>query len=161
MKRNTDPSFVGVEGIKQKQQWQLGLFQRWADRGEWLSIHQNHYDWWMFPIDEPSKFGFMWVVYEGDIAELKQDDRYIQNYLQGARLLARSWGWDVDKQDYILDPQPDQRWQHWPIRLYKCSKSLKLFGFDAYFESMKHYANDLMQAGEDMRFGRDLSWLFK
>jgi hypothetical protein len=57
---------------------------------------------------------------------------------------------------------PDQRWQNWPIRLYKASKSLKLFSFENQFESFRAYARDLMQKGKDMTYNdRDLSLLFK
>ena len=29
---------------------------------QWLRIHEAHYDWWMFPIDEPSRFGDAYAV---------------------------------------------------------------------------------------------------
>jgi hypothetical protein len=116
----------------------------------------------MFPIDEPSSYGYAWTVYEGDIAELKKDREYIRGYLRGAELLTLSWGWDLNKREHILDPKPDQKWQHWPIRLYKASKSLNLFGFDAYFESMSLFARSLIFKGESMAYGeRDLGGLFK
>ena len=162
MERNTHPEFVGLQKIKEKQKWQLDLFQAWAAENQWREIHAAHYDWWMFPIDQRSSFGFAWTVYEGDVFELKKDDQYIRNYLQGVDLLATSWGWDVSAQAYIVNPHPDQRWQNWPVRLYKCAMSLKLFEFSARFESLKMYANDLMRKGEKMKFkGHDLSELFR
>jgi hypothetical protein len=161
MKRNTDSSFVGIGTIKEKQRQQLEKFQRAAARGDWRAIHDDHYDWWMFPIDEPSKFGLAWTVYEGDIAELKQDAEYLRRYLLGVELLARSWGWDLGKGCYLPDPQPDQCWQHWPIRLYKAAKSVKLFGFAAEFASLKKLGQDVMAKGEEMFYHRDLSWLFR
>jgi hypothetical protein len=162
MKHNNDSEFVGLERIKTRQKEQLVLFERWASKNQWSNFHSSHYDWWMFPIDEPSSYGYAWTVYEGDIAELKKDREYIRCYLRGAELLALSWGWDVNKREYIVDPKPDQKWQHWPIRLYKASKSLKLFGFHADFESMSLLARSLMSKGESMVYGeRDLGGLFK
>lgn len=50
----------------------------------------------------------------------------------------------------------------WPIRLYKVSKSLELFGFAHLFESLKTYANDLMDKGESIEYnGRNPSVLFR
>jgi hypothetical protein len=162
MEHNRHREFVGLETIKEKQKWQLDLFKSWADKNQWREIHAAHYDWWMFPIDQESSYGFAWTVYDGDVVELKQDDQYIQNYLQGVDLLATSWGWDLSARAYIVKPGPDQRWQNWPVRLYKCAKSLRLFEFQTQFESMKKYANDLMRKGENMTFkGRDLSQLFR
>jgi hypothetical protein len=162
MKYNTDPQFVGYERLKSKQREQLALFESWSPKNQWNNFHESHCDWWMFPIDEPSRFGYAWTVYEGDVAELKKDNVYIQNYLRGVELLALSWGWNLSKRERIANPHRDQKWQNWPIRLYKASKSLKLFGFSAEFESMRIFARDLMQKGENMTYDdRDLSLLFK
>src|SRR5262245_708916 len=54
LKRNRDPAFVGIQALKDKQRWQLGKFQQAAACDDWMAIHQDHYDWWMFPIDEKS-----------------------------------------------------------------------------------------------------------
>jgi hypothetical protein len=162
MRYNTDPQFVGYQTLKTSQREQLESFEDWANNNRWRSFHDSHYDWWMFPIDEPSRYGYAWVVYEGDIAELVKDEVYIRNYLRGAELLTLSWGWDLYKSKHVPSPQRDQSWQGWPIRLYKASKSLKLFGFNHLFESMKAYANDLIDNGENMEYkGRDLSLLFR
>ena len=68
---NTDPSFVGVDEIKRRQKEQLAQFEEWASQGHWDLFHENHFDWWMFPIDEPSnRYGEAWTVYEGEIVEL-------------------------------------------------------------------------------------------
>lgn len=162
MKRNRHPDFIGIEAIKAKQKWQLDRFEQWAAAGDWRELHRAHYDWWMFPIDAPSSYGFVWTVYEGDIAELKKDVNYIQNYLRGVELLALAWGWHLTEQAFVASPASDQRWHDWPIRLYKCAKSLQLFGFVAEFESMKKYAQHLIRQGKNMVYnGRDLSELFR
>lgn len=162
MPHNDHPEFVGSEQIKQKQKWQLDQFEVWAATDEWRSIHASHYDWWMFPIDQPSAYGFAWTVYDGDIAELKKDEAYIKRYLRGVELQALSWGWDLARHAYIPHPHPDQSWQDWPIRLYKCARSLKLFGFETEFQSMRTYAQDLIRRGTSMMYrGRDLGEFFR
>ena len=162
MRINTDPRFVGYEVLKSRQGEQLDSFEVWAFNNQWSSFHVNHYDWWMFPIDEPSRYGYAWTVYDGDVAELVKDKAYICDYLRGAELLALSWGWDFYQKKKIPSPQLDQSWQGWPIRLYKVSKSLKLFGFDNLFESMRAYANGLIGDGESLEYnGKDLRLLFR
>jgi hypothetical protein len=161
MNCNTSPHFVGIAQLKAKLKWQLDIFESWAQRGEWMQMHNAHYDWWMFPIDSPSAYGLTYTVYEGDIAELKLDAQYLRNYLRGAQLVAAGWGWDLDAADHLPNPAADQRWQHWPVRLFKAARSLQLFAYSDYFESLKKYALELMGAGEVMEYnGHDLSWLF-
>lgn len=162
MQHNRHPEFVRVDGIKEKHAWQLALFEQWVAGGEWRRIHQAHYDWWMFPIDAPSSFGYAWTVYDGDVAELKRDDDFLRGYLRGAEILALSWGWDLGGCAPVPEPHPDQRWQDWPIRLHKCATSLRLFGFPRRFESFRLFAGGLMAEGTDMTYrGRDLGALFR
>ena len=162
MKRNTHAEFVGLEALKAKQAWQLGLFENWAATARWDAIHSAHYDWWMFPIDAPSSYGYAWTVYEGDVAELLSDADFMTGYLGGAELLALAWGWDLGARAAIPDPHRDQRWQDWPIRLHKCARSLQLFGQESQFESLRGYALLLLWEGVDMTYrGKDLSLLFR
>ena len=160
LRRNTDPSFVGVAELKRQQADQLAAFERWAARGDWQAIHRAHYDWWMFPIDETSQHGLAYVVYPGDIAELRGDAAYVRSYLRGVELLALAWGWDLAARKYLASPQPGQAWSHWPIRLYKAARSLQLFGRADEFESLRVFALDLIGRGERFQFGGDLSRLF-
>lgn len=161
MTHNSDPAFVGIQVLKDKQLQQLEKFQQAAARNDWMAIHEDHYDWWMFPIDEQSMYGFAWTVYEEEVSELKRDAVYLDRYLLGVELLARSWGWDLRQASYLSEPQPGQCWQNWPIRLYKAARSVRLFGFQAEFESLKQLGQDLMRRGEKMYYHRDLSWLFR
>lgn len=160
LKRNTSPEFVGIAELKRKQAEELARFEAYAAKGDWQGIHRSHYDWWMFPIDESSAHGLAYTVYAGDIAELKQDPAYIERYLRGASLLAEAWGWDLANKRYIENPAASQAWSHWPIRLYKASRSLQLFGFTEQFESFKLFALDRIRGGEHFKFGGDLSLLF-
>jgi len=162
MKRNNDPRFVGLAELKRQQAEQLAMFEQWAAGGNWSAVHRAHYDWWMFPIDKPSSYGMAYVVYEGDIAELKQDPAYITRYLRGVELLMLAWGWDLAKQQPIPDPQPGQQWSRWPIRLHKAASSVLLFGFPDVFAALQAYAKTLIDAGESFAYnGRDLATLFR
>jgi cob(I)alamin adenosyltransferase len=62
-----------------------------------------------------------------------------------------------------LVPEPDsgQTWHNWPIRLYKCAKSLQEFGCITEFNSVRKYARLLIKQGVSFEYnGRDLSTLF-
>ena len=155
LRRNANPSFVGMAGLKRKLAEQLADFERWAARGDWQAIHSAHYDWWMFPLDETSQHGDAYTLYAGDIAELKQDPAYVRSYLRGVELLALAWGWDLAARQYVANPQRGQAWSRWPIRLYKAARSLQLFGCADEFESLKIFALDLLGKGEPLRYGRD------
>lgn len=161
MKRNTDPAFKGIQALKDMQREQLDRFIQADAIGDYRAIHDDHYDWWMFPIDEPSGYGWAWTVGEGDVAELKEDPDYLARYRRGLELLARAWGWDLSRGEYLADPGPDQCWQHWPIRLYKATRSASLFGCQAEFESLRKLGKDLLSKGESMVYRRDLSGIFR
>jgi hypothetical protein len=162
MKFNTSPEFAGLEALKKAHARQIELFESWASAKDWAAFHSNHYDWWTFPIDQPSAYGFKWVVYEGEIARLKEDAEFIQKYRRGLELLAASWGWDLQAQSCIVDPLPAQSWHNWPIRLYKAAYSARLFGEDKAFESYREYARLLKSSGVSFAYnGRDLFQLFE
>ncbi len=162
MKFNTDPTFVGLDILKQVHNSQISEFITWASTNNWGKFHSSHYDWWVFPINQPNGYGLKYVVYEGEVAELKKDDAFIDKYVLGVQLVSASWGWDLQTKTYIANPKTEQRWHNWPIRLYKAAQSVKLFGYDDLFDSLKIYAQDLMNQGKVLEYnGRDLSWLFK
>jgi hypothetical protein len=60
--KNEHSEFVGLEALKAKQAAQLSLFEEWVLNNDWLQFHFSHYDWWMFPISQPGRFGFAYVV---------------------------------------------------------------------------------------------------
>ena len=161
MRHNTDPSFVGVEGLKQAHGDQITAFEAWAAAEDWERFHSSHYDWWVFPVDRHSSYGLQWVVYDGEVAELKKDDVFLARYVRGVQLVAASWGWDVLTGVPLPEPHPGQAWHDWPVRLHKAGQSVQLFGFDELFASLRLYAHELLRQGWGMTYGgRDLSWLF-
>ena len=162
MKFNTDPAFAGLEMLKQTHRRQIDEFESWAVQNGWERFHYSHYDWWAFPIDQPSAYGFKWVVYEGEIASLLGDASFMQRYKRGVELVAASWGWNLPAHSFIASPHPGQSWHNWPIRLYKAAQSVKLFGLADTFESLRAYAQYLINNGETFIYnGRELSELFK
>lgn len=164
MKRNIDPKFVGLPLLKLKQRKTISDFRLWSKTG-WEQFHLNHYDWWMFPIDEPSttwRFGF--TVYEEDARELREDVLYLDQYREGMILLALSWGWDLEKAKRIPRPSDQQCWRNWPIRLYKATKSAQLFGEESSFHSLREYGRLLLDEGVKFMYSgdpeKDLTSLF-
>jgi hypothetical protein len=161
MKFNTDPSFVGIEKLKHIHNAQIAEFEVWASQNDWNKFHHSHYDWWVFLVNRRSSYGLKWVVYDGEIAELKKDTFFLSQYCKGVQLVSASWGWDVFNKSYISNPEMGQNWHKWPIRLYKAAQSVKLFGYEELFDSLRTYAHNLMKQGESMTYnGKDLSWLF-
>ncbi|MFD2936441.1 hypothetical protein [Spirosoma flavum] len=102
MKQNAHSNFAGVE--------QLDQFENWTLHSDWLSFHANHYDWWMFPYDEPSSQGFCWTVYETDVLEVKQNPDFVKNYLRGVKLLLLAWGWQLQEQRLVEKPGLNLVW---------------------------------------------------
>jgi hypothetical protein len=159
---NTDSSFVGIEKFKLTHSHQIDEFEEWAAQNDWEKFHYNHYDWWVFPVDRRSSYGLMWVVYSGEVAILQSDPQFMQKYCRGVCLVSASLGWDLDACGFILNASIGQSWHNWPIRLYKAAQSVKLFGMDLYFESLKAYANYLIQKGESFVYNnRDLTEIFR
>jgi len=154
---NTDPDFVGVQRLIESHKLQWEHFCEWADNHEWDRFHSNHYDWWAFPIDRPSSFGFMYTVFESEISQMKSDKGFMERHRDCARLLMLSWGWDAQNDTEIKRPSSSQKWAHWPIRLAKCSRSMWLFGQLDLWQSTSQYAEQLLSDGFSFWYnGRDL-----
>jgi hypothetical protein len=147
--------FVGVEQLKKEQRDQLALFQKWAEESSWSSFHQNHYDWWAFPIDRPSAKGFRYSISDEVRLELLEDSVFIDQLRECSRLLFLSWGWDIEAQKLVSKPSEDQTWAMWPVRLNKCNRSLKLFGQKDLVSSTQSYARHLIAEGIPLFYSGD------
>ena len=110
MTHNTHPDFLGLQVIKSEHAAQISRFQDWARRG-YGDFHHNHYDWWAFPIDEPSSKGYRYVVLKGDIEDLKKDREFMARYITGLNLLCASWGWNLNGACELSGGTQHQRWQ--------------------------------------------------
>ncbi len=149
--------FVGVQELKKLQAMQVDKFRSWAKGGHWDAFHSNHYDWWTFPIDAPSSFGFKYTVNKETIDELAKDEQFIANLRKAAELLLSSWGWNATLNHPIQHPALGQSWSNWPIRLAKCNRSLVLFKQQDLVESTRIFAKHLESQGNSFEYsGRNL-----
>jgi len=143
---------LGSSKLMEKQAAQLAKFERLVSSGEFTGIHSDHYDWWMFPIDERSSRGLEFTVFQDDIVALKQNPEFMKSYRKGMYLLLFSWGWDMNTNSKVKNAGTGQKWQMYPIRFYKVAKSALIFDQSDYFNSMKKYAEYL---GEENLVGED------
>eukprot|EP01102_Stenamoeba_stenopodia_P020957 TRINITY_DN8329_c0_g1_i1.p1 TRINITY_DN8329_c0_g1~~TRINITY_DN8329_c0_g1_i1.p1 ORF type:complete len:178 (+),score=24.06 TRINITY_DN8329_c0_g1_i1:58-591(+) len=142
--------FVGCEALKQQHRTQLKFFESWVSSGQWMKIHNAHFDWWMFPIDEKSASkGVKYTVSLEHVQKLKSDAEWMVAYRRGVEILLLSWGWNINHRTEVerseRDKKNGQRWQHYPVRLYKCIKSLMLFRESDYVESIKQYVTTVLK----------------
>jgi hypothetical protein len=150
-------AFVGVSEIKQLNLSQLQEFRDWATTGNWGKFHSSHYDWWAFPINAPSSYGFKYCLTPEGLSALSQDEGFIASLRESAALLMLSWGWDILENELVENPQQEQRWANWPIRLAKCTRSLNLFGQDDFVQSARSFASFLESQGASFQYmGRNL-----
>jgi len=162
MKSNQNSDFAGLENLIKKHREQLQQFNVWFEQEQWGKFHTAHYDWWMFPIDHKSSFGYKWTVFDDDIKTLKKNKQFMQDYCLGIKLLSLAWGWNLNEKKAIEHPAREQCWQRWPVRLYKAAYSAKLFDQKDELESLAIYANQLISIGESMSYRNyDYSDFFK
>ena len=142
-KVESEKPITTVAKIKAKHTEYLALFEKWEAKKKWGNIHDAHYDWWMFPID--NRIGGRvneYTVSDSDIKELKKDPEFMKNYLRGVVLVVRAWGWELlDEKAVSADNKtPEQKWTKWDVRLGKMADSLKLFEQDEYHAKLRIFA---------------------
>jgi len=143
--RTKNPSRFPIKKFKSAQQQELARFRRAAAAGKWGSIHNGHFDWFMFPIEDGSQDGFN--VYSADCLELKSDLEWFNGYLEAIELAAKAWGWDV-KNAQPCDPmERGMCWTDWDVRLAKIIRSLWIFQQKEYMESMQAFARRIAPTG--------------
>ena len=150
-----DDEFIGKEDLLARQREQLEDFERWAQAGAWRQFHRSHYDWWAFPIAQPSRsYGHAYAVPWEVVLELREDPAFLASLSRAIELLLEAWGWDSGNAQPLPDPAPDQAWAHWPIRLKKATVSARLFGLEDAVSSLVAYAEWLEGRGELRRYRR-------
>jgi len=132
------------------QQEQLGKFRKYANLRKWQNIHNDHYDWFMFPIEDGSKARYN--VYEDDVVELMNNRKWILGYREGIQHCARAWGWNVKASTLMKPTDEEMGWTHWDVRLAKIIRSLWLFGEKELFDSMQSFAKTVKPNG-GLRYG--------
>lgn len=59
---------------------------------------------------------------------------------------------DIDRAGYFPNRDRTQKWSHWPVRLYKAGKSLRLFEQYDYYESLIKLAQSVKEGGEKLDY---------
>ena len=152
--RNRDRE--SLEEMKKKQHAQLKTFRALAKFGEWEEIHRDHFDWYMFPIDDGRKREYN--VFAGDVKELIADPEWPARYHESVKLVAAAWGWDLDEQRWLKEGNVDklrEEWEKqptWDVRLAKIIRSLWLFGQNNDMTSMQTFAREVKPNGK-LKYG--------
>lgn len=95
-----------------------------------------------------------------DIEIFKGNTEFINALRSNGVLVSKAWGYDLVQGRPLENVAPGQKWQNWPIRLYKMSKSLDLFGQnDLHINSVK-YGLSLIDTGNKFFYKHDLSEYF-
>lgn len=149
-----------VDLIKRDLIQQLQKFEKWAQANEWQSIHDAHYDWWMFPVERPSAaYGETYAVSKAEVEALKADPIFMNHYRRGVALVVQAWGWDLEKGEAIKPAAKGQAWDGYGVRLAKMSDSLRLFGEIELHQKLKVFFNQHCLPQQKEVPISDLSWL--
>jgi len=108
--RTKNPLRATLSKMLTVQQRQLSVFRKKASKNHWSEIHHDHYDWYMFPIEDGSQRQYN--VLSNDVEELKSDPNWYAGYLEAVELVAKAWGWDVKKKN-LFNPC----WMGWVGRI--------------------------------------------
>lgn len=110
--KNSSPDFVGLAQLKSIHAKQVSEFRKWKSNKEWIQFHQNHYDWWTFPINDKSSFGLAYTIFKEEIDLLQTDSDFMNNFREGLHLIALSWAWNIETNIEIPESQRDtnQQW---------------------------------------------------
>ena len=133
-----------LTAFKAKQVETLSIFRQHAKTKSWEKLHQDHFDWWMFPIDDGSKDEFN-ICSEEDVTTLRGDVEWLKGYHEALRLAAAAWGWDLTKACRIEPPETGMAWTNWDVRLAKMCRSLYLFEEEELLDSLQTFARDLQK----------------
>ena len=142
-----------VEEFERLQAEYLGLFRQSCDAREWHGIHNRHFDWWQFPIDDGSREEFN-VRSEADVEILKSNTNWLSSYRESVKLVAKAWGWNIDTRAVMKD---GGFWDNKDVRLAKMIRSLWLFEQADYFVSLQqfaHHVNNTHNNNSGLFYGR-------
>ena len=156
-----DTEFVGLDNLKRAQKRQVQHFEGWASAKMWQRFHNEHFDWWTFPIDKGSAAtGFKYDVSGAPLEELKTDTPYLQSLARAAKLYASSLGWDSKARAWMSRPDTSRGQGFSPNkinkqRLFKIGRSLQIHGLQDDFDSHAAMVNLIRQ---QHAVGNDAFW---
>lgn len=122
------------------QQTYLLKFRKYVAQRRYADLHTEHFDWWMFPIDDGSKPEFN-LQSDADVGKLRANTLWYSGYREAIKLCAMAWGWDIDRKCW--NGLRGAQWTGWDIRLAKMIRSLWLFEDYAYFDSLQQFARNV------------------
>eukprot|EP00039_Didymoeca_costata_P001025 m.48963 g.48963 ORF g.48963 m.48963 type:complete len:224 (-) comp10593_c0_seq2:716-1387(-) len=147
-------SKLNVDRFKDKQKKYLSKWHDNEQNKKW-TLHGDHFDWWMFPIDDGSRPEYN-VKSEEDIIALTTDQDWYEGYRESVRLAIKAWGWDTATNTRIKPLENGMGWTNWDVRLAKIIRSLWLFSEKDLFESVQTFALDLQKnekGGQSFTYG--------
>ena len=144
---------LAVDEFHRLQAQYLDLFRAACDSGEWNRIHDRHFDWWQFPIDDGSREEFN-VRSESEVDLLRSHPDWLTGYRESVKLVAKAWGWDIEEGVVMKDAG---FWDKKDVRLAKMIRSLWLFEQADYFQSLQRFAqyvNENQNKNRGLFYGR-------
>ena len=139
-----------LDKTKSKQSETLQTFRMHDNKGDCAKIHNDHFDWWMFPTEDQSRPAHN--ILEGDMERLKADESWMSNYRESVVLIAKAWGWNVENgkplSSVSAPPKPIS-----DVRLAKIIRSLWLFGQKDLMQGMQKLARHYKPDG-GLKYGR-------
>jgi hypothetical protein len=156
---NTTP-YGGDRFVITHQALELAKHRQLADSSQWKKIHNDHYDWWMFPIDRGSgAYGEKYNIAGKPLKRLKRNRRFLKNVAEAIKINALALGWDVETSTYIEDINWDagqDPWLAYPTRIWKMTRSAQILGLKKEFESLLLMQQSLADGG--IKFNHNDYW---
>lgn len=142
--------YYGTQKLIDKQKEQLDRFRELAQKSDWKTLHNEHFDWWIFPIDRGSAaYGDGYNVAGDNIKPLLNNGQYMANLSEAIDIYAESMGWDLKNAKWFdnldWDKGQDPYAATYGARLYKIARSAQIFGLDDEFESFLAMIDSLRQ----------------
>lgn len=123
---------------------------------DWSKLHDDHFDWYMFPIDDGSRVEYN-VSSELHVGRLKSNVEWFAGYREGISLALSAWGWDTASARRIEPLAQGMGWTDWDVRLSKIIRSLWLFEEATLLNSLQSFAREIQaneKRGEGFFYGR-------
>jgi hypothetical protein len=156
---NTTP-YGGDRFVVTHQALELAKHRQLADSEQWRKIHNDHYDWWLFPIDRGSgAYGEKYNIAGKPLKRLKRNRRFLKNVAEAIKINALALGWDVESSQYIEDINWDagqDPWVAYPTRIWKMTRSAQVLGLKKEFESLLLMQQSLEDGG--IKFNHQDYW---
>lgn len=86
---------IKYEMIRKKCIQQNKEFVRWDATNNYYRFHHSHYDWWAFPINQPSSHGDKYQIMDKDIEMFKEKPQFINALKSNAILVCKAWGYNL------------------------------------------------------------------